>query len=248
VPALVDVPGGTVRIGLPEAETEAVARRWGHVGVEASWIAKECPEHTVHLDDYRIGRFPVTNGQYLAFLDATGHPHRPRTWHLGAYPWDRSNHPVAGLDATDADAYVRWLAAATGTPFRLPTEAEWEHAAKGWEGREFPWGDDFRPELANTRETGLHTTTPVGVFPGGRSPFGAEDMAGNVEEYVADHYAAYPGGPESGDDLVRLLGAYRITRGGSFARHGDLCRTRRRHGPYPGPLYPCGLRVACDAQ
>lgn len=244
VPALTKVVGGPVEIGLaPESVAEVVAR-WRHVGVEASWIEKETPVHTTVLEDFWIGRYPVTNLEYREFLLDTGREPRPSTWYLGAYPWDRANHPVAGVSAEDADAYVGWLAERTGRAYRLPTEAEWEHAAKGFTGLEFPWGDEFSAGNANTRETGLHTTSPVGAFPGGYAPCGAADMAGNVEEYVADGYAAYPGGRVVEDHLVLELGGYRVTRGGSFSRYGDLARTRRRHGSFPSPLYPCGFRVA----
>jgi formylglycine-generating enzyme required for sulfatase activity len=243
-PVLVAVSGGDVEIGLAADRVTAVVDRWRHVGVEESWIRKEVPTFRVRLGDFRIARYPVTNAQYLDFLRATGTAGRPTTWYLGAYPWDRANHPVCGISAADADAYVQWLAGRTGRPYRLPTEAEWEHAAKGDAGHEYPWGDAFDPACANTRETGVHTTTPVGAFPAGRSPFGADDMAGNAEEYVADAYAPYPGGGVVADHLVERLGGYRIARGGSFARYGDLARTRRRHGAFPGPLYPIGLRVA----
>lgn len=101
-----------------------------------------------------------------------------------------------GVGASDADAYVAWLAATTGRGFRLSTEVEWEYAARGGGDRELPWGEEFDAGRAN-------------------------------------------------GDLLRALGTYRITRGGSFARYGDLARTRRRHGPYPGPEYPPGFRVAC---
>ena len=90
----------------------------------------------------------------------------------------------------------------------------------------------------------MHTTTPVGAFPAGGSPFGVLDQAGNVEEYVADAYRPYPGGPFVEDHLVETHGAYRVCRGGSFARFGDLARTRRRHGAFPSPLYPAGFRLA----
>ncbi|BAJ31687.1 MULTISPECIES: SUMF1/EgtB/PvdO family nonheme iron enzyme [Kitasatospora] len=243
-PAARFVPGATVTIGLPADEVGHVTRAWEHVGVEDSWIAKETPEHTVELADYWIAAYPVTNGEYRAFLADTGRPGRPTTWYLGAYPWDRANHPVAGIRPEDADAYARWLTDRTGHPWRLPTEAEWEHAAKGPDGRPFPWPGGFDPDAANTRETGVHTTTPVGAFPAGRSPFGAHDMGGNVEEFVADDYAPYPGGPYVDDHLVQSMGGYRIARGGSFSRFGDLTRTRRRHGAFPGPLYPVGFRLA----
>ncbi|SMF32131.1 SUMF1/EgtB/PvdO family nonheme iron enzyme [Streptomyces sp. Amel2xC10] len=244
VPAVCAVPGGTVEIGLPEEDVPSVVGRWAHVGVEREWIEKETPVHRTELADYRITVHPVTNAEYQTFLHDTGHPVRPTTWYLGAYPYDRSNHPVAGVRAADADAYAAWLAVRTGLPWRLPTEAEWEYAAKGPDGLTHPWGDTFDPDAANTRETGLHTTTPVGAFPAGRSPFGALDMGGNVEEYVADSYRPYPGGPYVPDHLVQTMGEYRIARGGSFCRYGDLTRTRRRHGPFPGPLYPVGFRLA----
>jgi len=247
VPDVVDIPGGEFRMGTDDERLDRALRDWAHLGLQRSWLAKETPARPVRVGAFRLGRYPVTNGQYRAFLDATGHEARPSTWYLGAYPWDRSNHPVAGVGAADADAYVAWLAATTGRDFRLPTEAEWEYAARGGGDREFPWGEEFDAGWANVHETGLGTTTPVGAFPAGRSAHGADDLAGNVEEYVADDFAPYPGGPapDEQDDLVRALGTYRITRGGSFARYGDLARTRRRHGPYPGPEYPPGFRVAC---
>jgi formylglycine-generating enzyme required for sulfatase activity len=248
IPAVVGVPGGTVEIGLAPERVAAVSSRWRHVGVERAWIEKETPAHPILLDDFWIGRYPVTNGQYREFLMASDWAGRPSTWYLGAYPWDRANHPVCGIAAADADAYVRWLTEETGHPYRLPTEAEWEHAAKGNDGLEYPWGADFDSSKANTRETGIHTTTPVGVFPAGNSPFGVADMAGNVEEYVADRYQPYPGGRRVSDHLSDSLGDYRVTRGGSFARYGDLARTRRRHGPLPAALYPCGLRIASEVE
>lgn len=243
-PSTCHVPGGTVRIGLPAGAVGAVVAHWAHVGVERDWIDKETPAHTVVLRDFWIGRYPVTNEEYRDFLADSGHPGRPTTWYLGAYPYDRSNHPVAGVQPEDADAYATWLSDRTGHPWRLPTEAEWEHAAKGPDGLEFPWGDTFDPAAANTRETGVHTTTPVGAFPAGRSPFGVYDMAGNVEEFTADDYRPYPGGPFVADHLVETMNTYRVARGGSFTRFGDLTRTRRRHGAFPGPLYPVGFRLA----
>jgi formylglycine-generating enzyme required for sulfatase activity len=87
-------------------------------------------------------------------------------------------------------------------------------------------------------------STPVGTFPNGRSPYGIDDMAGNVEEYVADTYAPYPGGKLVQDDLSTVLGGeYRVTRGGSFARFRDLARCRRRHGPYNRSIYVVGFRI-----
>lgn len=240
------VAGGTVRIGLSPEQVNAVVEQWAHVGVKQEWLWKEVPEHEVDLADFWIAKYPVTNAQYHQFLLSTGYPERPSTWYLGAYPWQQANHPVAGVTATAADRYVQWLSHHTGHPWRLPREAEWEHAAKGPHGWEYPWGMTFDPERANTREAGIHTTTPIGVFPTGAAYCGALDLAGNVEEFVADNYAPYPGGQVIHDHLTEELGQYRMVRGGSFARFGDLARTRRRHGPLPRRLYPVGFRVATD--
>ncbi|MEU0841461.1 SUMF1/EgtB/PvdO family nonheme iron enzyme [Streptomyces sp. NPDC005962] len=256
VPATRAVPGGAVRVGLPPHRVASVTDAWAHVGVEEAWIEKETPAHPVELADFWIAAYPVTNAEYRDFLADTGRPRRPTTWYLGAYPYERGNHPVAGVCPEDADAYAAWLSERTGHPWRLPGEAEWEYAAGGPSGLEYPWGDTFDPAAANTRETGVHTTTPVGSFPAGRSPFGAFDMAGNVEEFVADTYRPYPGGPYVADDLVHTGartgaapgGGYRVARGGGFARFGDLARTRRRHGAFPSPLYPVGFRLATGSR
>jgi formylglycine-generating enzyme required for sulfatase activity len=249
-PAMVDIPGGTAELGLPWNEVEAVVARFPELCLASSWIAKECPQHAIALRPFRLARYPVTHGEFRRFLLDTGHPCLPSSWPMRRYPLAQANHPVHGVSAASAGAYAEWLARRTGRPFRLPTEAEWEWAAAGPQRREFPWGDVFDAERANTAECGLFTTSPVGAFVGGESPFGVADMAGNVEEYVADDYAPYPGGVAVDDHLLRQLGIYRVARGGCFARFRDLARTRRRHGPNPrSPAYAIGFRLAetCNA-
>lgn len=245
IPALVDVPGGVLQMGTRIEDVDAVTAQWAHVGVERDWIEKEAPRHQVDVPSFRLGRYPVTNFQYACFLSESGYQPRPSTWLLGAYPWDRSNHPVAGVSLVDAEEYCRWLqVAAADDRFRLPTEQEWEFAARGTDEREYPWGDTFAPDAANTQEFGVFTTTPVGSFPAGRSWCDAWDLAGNVEELTSSTYRQYLGGRSVSDDLTEILGDYPVTRGGSFSRFGDLARCSRRHGPHPGRLYPCGFRVA----
>jgi formylglycine-generating enzyme required for sulfatase activity len=242
---MVALPGGAVEIGLPAAEVAPVLERLSGLGLDRSWIEKECPRHTVVLAPFRIARYPVTNREYRDFLLATGHAELPSSWRFRQFPAERANHPVYTISASSADAYALWLAQTTGRGFRLPTEAEWEFAAAGPQGRAFPWGERFDADLANTGETGLFDTSPVGAFVGGESVFGLADMAGNVEEYVADDYAAYPGGPFIADHLVQIHGRYRVARGGSFARWRDLARTRRRHGHNPrSATYAMGFRLA----
>ncbi|QNP68664.1 SUMF1/EgtB/PvdO family nonheme iron enzyme [Streptomyces roseirectus] len=243
-PPMVDVPGARVRLGLAPGDVGPVTARWRHAGVIEDWIAKECPVYEVELPGFRIGLHPVTNTEYRRFLEDTGSTELPTSWRFGVHPDGFGNHPVWTVTPEAADAYAAWLSRRTGRAFRLPSEAEWEYAAAGHAGREFPWGAEFDAERANTVEAGPLTTTPIGVYPGGRSPFGVYDMAGNVEEYTADDYRPYPGGSAVADDLAVTRGTYRIARGGSFTRFGDLARTRRRHGWYERDIYAMGFRLA----
>jgi len=244
-PDMVEIAGGDAHIGLEPADVAGVLEHFSSLGLDRPWIEKECPRHRVRLRPYRIARFPVTNGEYRIFLLETGHAEIPSSWAYRQFPRERANHPVYTVSAHSADAFAAWLARRTGRGFRLPTEAEWEWAAAGPDGRVFPWGSQFDAELTNTAECGLFATTPVGAFAGGESAFGLSDMAGNVEEYVADDYAPYPGGSFITDHLAKIHGGYRIARGGSFARFRDLARTRRRHGLNPlSPTYAMGFRLA----
>jgi len=108
----------------------------------------------------------------------------------------------------------------------------------------FPWGEHFEGGLANTVEEGLFRSTPVGIFPGGRTHLGVFDLAGNVEEYTASQYKPYPNGKEVRDDLLVKEGSYHIARGGSFTRFSDLARSTRRHGWYKKDIYGMGFRLA----
>jgi formylglycine-generating enzyme required for sulfatase activity len=244
-PAMIDVPAADVPIGLPADRLDAVVAEWAPLGVLTPWIAKEVPRHTVHVGAFRIGRYPVTNGEYLAFVLDDPTAERPSCWAHGVFPVGASNQPVYSLSPDGADAYAAWLSRRTGRTFRLPTEAEWEYAATGGDGRQYPWGESWDPTRANTAELGPLTTTPVGIHVEGDSPFGVADLAGNVEEYVADAYRPYPGAEVVHDDLIDVHGdVYRVARGGSYARHGDLARCARRHGWYPSDHFAMGFRLA----
>ncbi len=246
-PTMIDVPGGRVQIGLDPKELDRVMLALAGLGLDRGWIVKECPRHAVDLIPYAIGKYPVTNQEYRDFLLDTGYRHLPDSWHFRRFPQERSNHPVYTVNPEDANAYAAWLTRITGRRFRLPTETEWEFAAAGHDGLEFPWGHAFEPDRANTAEAGLFQSSPIGVFVDGNSPFGVTDMAGNVEEYVSGLYAPYPGGAWVGDHLVEIHGAYRVARGGGFARFRDLARTRRRHGSNPRSVtYTMGFRLAED--
>lgn len=244
-PAMIDVKGALVQIGLCPEQVSEVHVRYRQLGLKEDWIAKEAPAHLINLSDYRIARYPVTNVEYRQFLLESGHAELPLNWEFGIYPISKANHPVYTVSPAAADAYAAWLAAKTGRRFRLPTEAEWEYAAAGPKGFEFPWGDEFICDMANTAEFGLMCTTPVGVLPEGNSPFGLADMAGNVEEYVATDYQPYAHGRFVKDHLADMERSYRVARGGSFARFRDLARTRRRHGWNAlSRVYVMGFRLA----
>jgi len=248
-PSMISIAGGTVKIGLEPEKVDQVLIDFDGLGLDRKWIDKECPRHAIALKPFAIGRYPVTNQEYRDFLKDTRLDLIPKNWDYRSFPAAQSNHPVYTVTAEMADAYCAWLSEKTGQRYRLPTESEWEFAAAGPEGLEFPWGNDFRFDHANTAEVGLFASTPIGVFVEGASPFGVLDMAGNVEEYVADAYQAYPGGVLVSDHLTEIHGTYRVARGGTFARFRDLARTRRRHGYNPNAsVYAMGFRLACDLQ
>lgn len=243
-PVMLPVPAGTLPMGTHKSDVDALYAESARIGVRREWIVKECPRHEVEVKAFAIARVPVTNFEYAMFLADTRHAEMPSSWTYGRYHPATANHPVYTVSPESADKYASWLRRRTGRPFRLPTEREWEYAAAGPTGTRYPWGEQWCGDLANTLETGLLTTTPVGVFPGGRSWCGALDLAGNVEEFVADRYQPYPGGKLVEDDLFKRVGYYRVARGGAFNRFRDLARNQRRHGPYPRSLYAMGFRLA----
>jgi formylglycine-generating enzyme required for sulfatase activity len=244
-PVMITIRGGTFHQGLDVDQVDEIIARWASVGVQRDFILKECPSHIVTLPAFRIAKYPVTNLEFLQFVVERSPTELPSSWEFGVYPETRSNHPVYTVSPETADSYATWLRARTGRRWRLPSEAEWEYAAAGGSGTEYPWGAEFDPHLANTVEMGPLCSTPVGIYPEGASSIGVLDMAGNVEEYVSDLYAPYPGGTFVEDELAQR-GPYRIARGGSFTRYGDLARCRRRHGRFDSALYPTGFRLAED--
>jgi toxoflavin biosynthesis protein ToxD len=244
-PEMIGIPAAHSIIGTEPHRVDIVTAEWSSFGVQRDWIAKESPRHIVHVAAFQIAKYLVTNGEYLVYVLDDLAAERPTAWAHGVYPIGADNQPVYSVSPAAADAYAAWLAARTGRPFRLPTEAEWEYAATGGDGRQYPWGEVWDPTRSNTAEAGPLTTTPVGMYAEGSSPFGVADMAGNVEEYVADDYRPYPGAKAVHDDLVDTHGAtYRVARGGSYARHGDLARCARRHGWYPSDHFAMGFRLA----
>ncbi len=162
----------------------------------------EQPQHMLSVSDFYIMRHPLTNAQYHLFVEATGH-RAPLFWENGVFPADKSDHPVVGISYRDAIAFCRWAGEVTGLPLRLPTEAEWEKAARGSDGRTYPWGDEWETGKCNTREAKLKGTTPVGHnSPQTDSPYGITDLAGNVQEWLSNLFGDYPYDPGDGRELL----------------------------------------------
>ncbi len=206
----------------------------------------EKPLHRMMVESYKIGKHPVTNAQYQRFVEATGH-RSPDHWRDDKpAPW-QATHPVIYVSWDDAQAYCRWLSDELGTAVRLPTEAEWERAARGTDGREWPWGNTFDANCANTyHERGEWTTTPVGMYPLGASPEGALDMAGNVWEWTAtkwlENYANYATLVDNNPEAD--AGARRVVRGGSWDLDQYGARAAFRYWFSPDSWYDSlGFRV-----
>jgi serine/threonine protein kinase len=207
-------------------------KEYVHIPPGEFWMGgaddKDAPLRKIYVGGFYISRFPVTNAEYLAFVEATGYI-PPEHWSDGIYPAWQANHPVTYVNWHDASAYCQWVRG------RLPTEAEWEKAARGSDRRPFPWGNTFDPARCNSREGGAETTTPVGKFsPVGDSPYSVADMVGNVWEWVKDWYTpAY--GDQSPDDnpLGPATGKVKVIRGGSYINNQTLVRCYARDHALP---------------
>jgi formylglycine-generating enzyme required for sulfatase activity len=197
----------------------------------------EKPPHRVYLDGFHIDKYEVTNALYRRFMAATS---RSAPSYSNDEQWNGASRPVVGVSWDDADAYCKWAGK------RLPTEAQWEKAVRGTDGRKYPWGEQWDASKANSFESRLGETAPVGSYAGGVSPYGAHDMAGNVWEWVADWYdenyykqspERNPQGPGSGRS--------RVVRGGSWSGKPIGLRSSHRNGVTPdGRFFDIGFRCA----
>lgn len=205
----------------------------------------EKPVHEVTLPTFKIGKYPVTVGQFRRFVEASRYEPRDLDCLQGI-----ANHPVVNVTWHDARAYCQWLTDVwreerkirPGEEVRLPSEAEWEKAARGTDGRMYPWGNEWDAEKCNSSESGLGTTSPVGMYPEGKSPYECLDMAGNVWEWTQSLWGKdwgksdfkYPywvddgrENLEAGDNIARVL------RGGSFYGYRSYARCAYRDGYDP---------------
>jgi formylglycine-generating enzyme required for sulfatase activity len=292
----VEIPAGPFLMGTLPEDVPALLERFGG---EREWYEWETPQHEVTLPAYYAARYPVTHAQYAAFVRETGHEppradfesHRPYEWREGNYPPQRANQPVVLVTWHDALAYCRWLTGklrawprtpeplATllreeGWVITLPSEVEWEKAARGGvqipspktqsprraenpePGRGFPWGSEPDPNRGNYDETGVGTTSAVGCFPGGASPYGVEDLSGNVWEWTRSLWGesiskpefGYPYDPGDGrEDLEAGQGVRRVLRGGAFPDEAWLVRCAYRVRNHPNlRLRNLGFRLVAS--
>ena len=240
------VPAGEFLMGnnLPveAADTLEILYHSGsrHAANRPADFDNEHPQHIVHLPSHQIARTPVSNLQYQHFVVATGYP-APGHWPTGFIPDYLGDHPVVYVDWHDAQAFCRWA------KVTLPTEAVWEKAARGVDGRQWPWGNNIPDAtLANyCRDPKTGTTTPVDKYSNAASPAGVLDMAGNVWEWVSTAYRLYPYSAKDGRENPTNQ-EQRVLRGGSFySAHGRYLRCTTRSMSHPSRRRDhIGFRVA----
>lgn len=202
--------------------------------------ANEKPAHKVYLDSFHIDKYEVTNNQYGKFMAAAGYG-APGYWNHKKF--NAPKQPVVGVSWHQADAYCMWAGK------RLPTEAEWEKAARGTDGRKYPWGNEEPDKSrANYLQTGPRQTTPLGSYPSGASPYGIHDMAGNVWEWVADSYdeGFYKNSPAKNPKPSSSTSGYHVLRGGSWYSPPKALRASGRYRGKGGSSN-VGFRCAKDA-
>jgi formylglycine-generating enzyme required for sulfatase activity len=247
-PQMVTIPAGPFLMGTPESELDELEK----LGVERKYLEREVPQHEVTLEEYAIARYPVTNAEFERFIQDGGYQSRdywteagwkqkesdgwsqPRYWE--DKKWNDPSQPVVGVSWYEALAYCRWLSAKSGREYRLPSEAQWEKAARGTDGRRYPWGDDWDPDRCNNKENGPGRTTPVGQYPEGDSPYGVGEMVGQVWEWCSSKYVSYPYASEDWREELKG-GNVCVLRGGSWYQKWDLCRCACRDKRYPGNRY-----------
>ena len=275
VPEMVDIRGEQFLMGTPPAFTAQMVEDVLKVELphEVLWVRdywrqtleSETPQHTCAVGDMQISRYPITNAQYKIFLDdnpskavplAVSERAKPYSWDqaLRLYPKGRANQAVVLVTWDDCVEYCRWLSNRTGRNFRLPTEAEWEHAVRGTDGRSYPWSNEWDPKRTNTAEDGAKETVAIGCYPDGVSPFGVADCAGHVWEWTSTAWGDFWQTPrytfpyDSNDGREDMsVRQWRLVRGGSWDDLAPFARCASR-GPNLQDFcsHYIGFRIAED--
>ncbi|MBI5136353.1 MAG: SUMF1/EgtB/PvdO family nonheme iron enzyme [Nitrospirae bacterium] len=210
-PGMVLIPAGPFTMGTDQTDATSDVADYG---LPFTLFDDANPAHAVDLPAFYIDRYEMTNAEYLQFLDVTEIPQSaPATWEDNHYPEGMGDYPVTGLNWYQATFACMHFGK------RLPTEAEWEKAARGADGRTYPWGNGFEEAKANISRGEHGRLMPVGSFPQGASPYGVEDMIGNAWEWTSSYYRAYPGSAYASDKFTQLL---KVIRGNSYGDHGHF--------------------------
>jgi toxoflavin biosynthesis protein ToxD len=247
VPVMLTIPGGDYWIGTSDENIQYLQRKqgdWAYDWSDQDLFEYERPKHRVRIAIFNLAQNPVTNEAYYQFTVDTGY-RLPRSWNGFVFPEEYAVHPVTGVSKIDVEAYLSWLNQKTGQDYRLPTEEEWEAAARGLDDRIYPWGNAFDPWRCNTSESIKKGTTQVGNYsPSGDSSFGLMDMVGNVWEWTSSVFRAYPGGgihePEGQPAITRY-----VVRGGSWYYSRKFARCSAREGAQAEySSHSLGFRIA----
>jgi len=207
---MVLIPEGYFWMGSTEKD--------GLIGIDVG--VDEIPKQKIFLPSFYLDQFEVTNRAYKIFVDVTQRGNKiPGYWVKGSYPLGSGDEPVSDTDWFDAYAYCDW------TGKRLPSEREWEKAARGNDGRIWPWGNQIQDGAANTANEGWEWKRPIGSYDLDTSPFGVYDMAGNVREWTSSWYEAYPGSRLKRNAFGK---SFRVIKGGSYADSGAMTRLAHR--------------------
>jgi len=243
-PQMIRVPAGKFLMGSTQAQaTQAIKD-----GMNEEWVKDEQPQHEVDLSEYFISKYSIINQQYQVFIRETNYQ-PPKGWQNENYPASKRDHPIVNVSWDDAMEYCRWLSSKTGKLYRLPTEAEWEKAARGVDGRVYPWGNYFDKQYASASKGSGDTNRVGSVSPQSDSPYGCADMLGNIFEWCADWHnkdeykegnVKNPKGPK--------IGTTRVVRGGIYTlgQWSVRCAFRSASRSYIISDV-CGFRVAISA-
>ncbi|MFQ5507969.1 MAG: formylglycine-generating enzyme family protein [Leptospirillia bacterium] len=212
---MVLIPAGPFIMGTDQTDDDIAE----DLGLPYTWYADARPARQVVLPAFYIDRYEMTNAEYLQFMNVTEIPlGQPYGWDDDRPQEGTNDYPVSGLNWYEAYLVCQHFGK------RLPTEAEWEKAARGPDGARYPWGDEWNPELANVARGGAGRTVPVGSYPGGASPYGVHDMIGNVWEWVRDWFRPYPGSDHVSDNYGKR---FKSIRGNSYAEIGHFSPEER---------------------